>query len=92
MVCYIQDVKNILNLLKLQDGSFVKNFPLDVGTITGYSGKREQTEMFFQFASFLSPGKIYHVDLANEAMEAKVNCILLTCFVFPVLIFLECFL
>jgi prolyl oligopeptidase len=72
VVCYIHDVKGALSLLRLKDGSLVKNFPLEVGTVTGFSGKREHTEMFFQFASFLTPGKIFHVDLADENMEARL--------------------
>ncbi|CAG7699270.1 unnamed protein product [Allacma fusca] len=72
VVCYIHDVKSTLSLLRLKDGSLVKNFPLEVGTVIGYSGKREHTEMFFQFASFLTPGNIFHVDLADENMDARL--------------------
>ncbi|CAG7708907.1 unnamed protein product, partial [Allacma fusca] len=72
VVCYIHDVKSALSLLRLKDGSLVKNFPLEVGNVTEYSGKREHTDIFFQFTSFLSPGNIFHVDLADENMEARL--------------------
>ena len=73
VVCYIQDVKNTLELRSLNNGSLIQTFPIEVGTITGYSGKREHSEFFFQFASFLSPGRIFHVDF-NQKMPliAKV--------------------
>jgi len=73
LVCYIHDVKNTLELRSLHDGSLIQQFPLEVGTVTGYSGKREHSEFFYQFASFLSPGRIYHVDLSRHPFEAKVK-------------------
>lgn len=72
MTCYIQDVKNTLQLRKLSDGSVIKDFALEVGTIMGYSGRKEDTELFFQFASFLTPAKIFNVDLKSDSLEPNV--------------------
>jgi prolyl oligopeptidase len=71
-ICYIHDVKSVLRLHSLHDGALITNFPIDVGTITGFSGKRKQNEFFFQFASFLTPGRIFHVDFNSTPLEAKV--------------------
>ncbi|CAL8082960.1 unnamed protein product [Orchesella dallaii] len=72
VTCYIQDVKNTLQIRKLEDGSLIKDFTLEVGTIMGYSGRKEDSELFFQFASFLTPAKILYVDLKSESLEPKV--------------------
>jgi len=61
-----------LELRSLKDGSLIQNFPLDVGTVVGYSGKREHAEFFYQFASFLSPGRIFHVSFTEEPLVAKL--------------------
>lgn len=62
-----------MQLRKLDDGSVIKDFALDVGTIMGYSGRKQDTELFFQFASFLTPAKIFHVNLKSESLEPKVR-------------------
>jgi len=63
-------------LHNLSDGSYVADLPLDMGSITGYSGKREQTEMFYSFVSFLSPGIIYRCDLTKSPIKPEVTSIL----------------
>lgn len=56
----------------LSDGQFVKKFPLDVGSISSYSGKRYQTEMFYGFVSFLTPGIFYRCDMTSDDLVPVV--------------------
>ena len=67
----------------LKDGSFVRNFPLDVGTVVGYKGRRNQDEMFYQFSSFLTPSIIYRYDFTNPDPKPEV-CKLTKRLSFPV--------
>ena len=54
------------------DGKVLTNFPLEMGSVTGYSGKRNQSEIFYRFMSFLTPGMIYHCDLKTYPLKPKV--------------------
>lgn len=46
-------------------GQLLQEFDLAVGSIVGFSGKKEQTEIFYHFMSFLTPGIIYRVDFTT---------------------------
>ena len=63
----------LLSLHKLDGGSFVKMFPLEVGSITEYSGRFKDTEIFYSFVSFLTPGLIYHCDLTENEIRPTVR-------------------
>lgn len=69
---YINDVKSVLQVHSLHDGSFVSKFPLEIGTVVGFSGKKKYSEIFYHFVSFLTPGIIYHYDFAKEGTEPKI--------------------
>ncbi|XP_033640547.1 prolyl endopeptidase-like [Asterias rubens] len=71
VLCYLHDVKNVLHLHLLSSGDRLKTFPLDVGTITGYSGRKKDTQIFYQFTSFLTPGVIYRCEVNQAAIEPK---------------------
>ena len=42
------------------------------GTIQGFSGNKESSEIFFHFVSFLVPGIIYHFDFAAKSSEPVI--------------------
>ncbi|KAL7631541.1 UNVERIFIED_CONTAM: hypothetical protein RMT77_018157 [Armadillidium vulgare] len=72
VLCYISDIKSVLQIHSLTSGNHLFTLPLDIGTVAGYSGKRKHDEMFYLFTSFLSPSIIYHLDFTKYPYEPKV--------------------
>lgn len=73
VICYIDDVKSILQVNSLQQGLELKIFELPIGTIVGFSGDKKYSEIFYLFVSFLTPGKIYRYDFAQNIQEPSVH-------------------
>eukprot|EP00088_Acartia_fossae_P067038 TRINITY_DN8336_c0_g1_i1.p1 TRINITY_DN8336_c0_g1~~TRINITY_DN8336_c0_g1_i1.p1 ORF type:complete len:709 (+),score=185.74 TRINITY_DN8336_c0_g1_i1:52-2178(+) len=72
VTCYMQDVKNVMQLRSLS-GEVVHKFDLAIGSVTGFRGDIRHSEMFYSFSSQIVPGTIYHVDLSNSAVNQKVH-------------------
>lgn len=71
LVCYISDVKHVLQIHDLETGEFIRRLPIEIGTVNATSGTRYDPEIFFNFTSFLTPGTVYKCDLS--AAEPKLQ-------------------
>ncbi|CAD5119341.1 DgyrCDS7959 [Dimorphilus gyrociliatus] len=69
ILCYIRDVKNVLEVRDVKTGKLLKDLPLPIGSITSFEGRKEQSHMFYGFTSFLEPGIIYQVDFTKPQSE-----------------------
>ncbi|XP_040363697.1 prolyl endopeptidase isoform X3 [Rosa chinensis] len=72
IVSYLSDVKYVLQIRDLKSGSLVHQLPIDIGSVTGISARREDSTIFFAFTSFVTPGVIYQCNLDNEVPDMKV--------------------
>ena len=72
VTCYMNDVKNNLQLRELDTGKVTYEFALDIGSVTGFSGEIKHQEMFYKFSSQVTPGVIYHVNLTDVTPVVKV--------------------
>ncbi|XP_034018197.1 prolyl endopeptidase isoform X2 [Thalassophryne amazonica] len=71
-VCFLHDVKNVLKMYCLSSGEELRTFPLDVGSVVGFTGRKRDSEIFYYFTSFLSPAIIYHCDLTKEPLQPHI--------------------
>ncbi|MBN3305721.1 PPCE endopeptidase, partial [Amia calva] len=71
-ICFLHDVKNMLKMYNLETGELLKTFPLDVGSVVGFTGRKKDSDIFYYFTSFLSPAIIYHCDLTKDPLEPRV--------------------
>ena len=64
IVCaYLHNASSALRVFGL-DGKFLKAVPLpEIGTVAAVSGKKEESQAFFSFQSFLRPTTIYSLDM-----------------------------
>lgn len=72
LVCYMSDVKHILQIRDLITGNLLHQLPLEIGSVSEISCRREDKEVFIGFTSFLSPGIIYRCNLASAIPEMEM--------------------
>ncbi|KAM3728116.1 Prolyl endopeptidase [Dirofilaria immitis] len=65
VVSYIEDVKNKLYVHCPKTGERFYEIPLEIGTVSGFFGRKDHTEIFLRFDSFLTPGIIYYADFKD---------------------------
>jgi prolyl oligopeptidase len=63
---YLADAQSLVELRRL-DGSLIERLALPaIGTAYGFSGRREDTETFYQFSNFTTPGTTYRLDMKTH--------------------------
>ncbi|KAM3172623.1 hypothetical protein ACTXT7_014153 [Hymenolepis weldensis] len=73
VVCYMRDVCHNLSVHALESGKKKRDIPVDKGSISAFSGRKEDTLIFFQFTSFLTPGIVYSYDLTDSEAKPKME-------------------
>src|SRR5581483_4267284 len=69
IVNYLQDARSAVKIFD-RDGKFIRDIDLPgLGTAAGFGGKRGDTETFYSFTSFNTPGTIYRYDLVTGKSE-----------------------
>lgn len=54
-------------------GQRLYEIPLEIGTISGCFGRKDQTEIFLRFDSFLTPGIIYYADFKGTEPSDQIK-------------------
>jgi prolyl oligopeptidase len=66
IVNYLADAQSMIQLHRL-DGTLIERLALpSIGTAVGFSGRREDTETFYQFTNFTTPGTTYRLDMKTR--------------------------
>ena len=73
IICYMEDVKNVMNVYDLHSGKLLYNIPLDIGSVVGLSGKKDQHEVFYKFSSMITPGITYYLDMSLSPATPQVT-------------------
>ncbi len=62
---YLKDARSQIKIFEI-NGNFVREVELPgIGSVGGFNGKREDTETFYIFTSFTTPGTIYRYDMVT---------------------------
>eukprot|EP01018_Ginkgo_biloba_P020109 Gb_09550 [translate_table: standard] len=72
LVCYLRDVKYVLQVRTSKTGQLLHHLPIDIGTVYGVSGRCKDRVAFIHFGSFLTPSIIYKCNLDAEKPELQV--------------------
>ncbi|MBD2163064.1 S9 family peptidase [Calothrix membranacea FACHB-236] len=66
---YLKDARSQIKIFDLK-GAFVREVKLPgIGSVDGFYGKRYDTETFYSFTSFTTPGTIYRYDMVTGKSE-----------------------
>ena len=69
LAIYLHDAHSVIKIYD-QTGEHLRDVELPgMGTVTGFTGKRDGDEAFFHFTSFTYPGSIYRMDMKKDTVE-----------------------
>lgn len=65
IVTYLKDAYSNVKVYSM-DGKFLYELQLPgIGSVSGFTGRRNDSETFYMFSSFTTPGEIYRLDVAT---------------------------
>jgi prolyl oligopeptidase len=65
ITAYLKDAHSVVRVYS-RTGEYERDIELPgIGTVTGFGGKRTDTETFYFFTGFTSPGAVYHYDVPS---------------------------
>ncbi|KAI8837460.1 prolyl oligopeptidase [Chytriomyces cf. hyalinus JEL632] len=68
VLVYLKDVKHVMKVYNLTTGAFLNDIDMPSGSIIkGMSGTKKDNEMFYSYASFVSPGVIRRYDFSSPS-------------------------
>ena len=74
IVVHIRDVADVMDLHNLSDGKHIREIQLaTLGTVVSVSARKEQSEFFFKFSSYLHPGSTYHFDFTVPDLSQQLS-------------------
>jgi len=78
VLTYLKDAYSVVKVFS-RNGKFIRDVDLPgIGTVGGFGGKRKDTETFYSFTSFTTPGTIYRYDLrtgqSTVFRQPKLDC------------------
>mmetsp|Transcript_21706 Transcript_21706/g.32211 ORF Transcript_21706/g.32211 Transcript_21706/m.32211 type:complete len:773 (-) Transcript_21706:28-2346(-) len=74
VACYMHDVHDILLLFKLENGEFVRELPLpSLGTVASIRGRKEDTQIYWKFASFSYAGTVLCYDFESTSSDTTTS-------------------
>jgi prolyl oligopeptidase len=63
---YLADAQSVVEL-QAREGGLIERLELPaIGTAYGFAGRRDDTETFFQFSNFTTPGTIYRLEMKSR--------------------------
>lgn len=66
VVSYLKDAHTQIKIFDLS-GAFIREVALPgIGSVDGFAGKRYDTETFYSFTNFVTPGTIYRYDMQTD--------------------------
>lgn len=69
IVSYLKDANTAVEIFE-KSGEKVREIKLPgIGTASGFYGKQTDSDTYFTYTSFTSPGTIYHYDIENDKSE-----------------------
>ena len=78
VVCWLHNVASKLELRSLGSGAVRQEIPLPgKGALRGFSGRREDNEMFFSYSSFTDPGSIFRWTPVRIRAESSCGILIL---------------
>lgn len=63
-------MSGVLQLRTLSSGKLVRELPLGLGSLSGFSGSRKHSELFFSFQSFADPGALAVCWVGKQGLAA----------------------
>ncbi|KAF9980731.1 hypothetical protein BGZ65_004747 [Modicella reniformis] len=70
---YTHNVKSVLYIHDLTTGKFLNEIKIPVGTVAGTAGRTQDSELFIQFMSYLTPGTIYRYNFKIENEDERLT-------------------